>query len=163
MRSYKEEIPKPKGTFVNLRRKKCDQGEGEMKVNEFMSSKIEVVDGNKSVYEAAERMVDRRIRSVAVRFTAAEGDFGVLTSRDIVFKVLAKGKNPKSVKVSEIASRPVVCIEKDTDMDDAAMLMEKSNIARLFICEEGKIIGLISLLDVMAAELITHARGEHVS
>ncbi len=134
-----------------------------MKVQEFMTSKIEVIDGNKSVYEAAETMVDRRIRSVAVRFSSAEGDFGVLTSRDIVFKVLAKGMNPKKIKVAEIAAKPIVCIDKESDMDDAATLMEKSNIARLFVCDEGKIIGLVSLLDVMAAELIAHARGDHVS
>jgi len=134
-----------------------------MRVQEFLTSKIEFVDGNNSVYEAAEKMVDRRIRSVAVRFSSTEGDFGVLTSRDIVFKVLAKGTNPKKVKVSEIASKPVVCVDKDTDMEDAATLMEKSNIARLFVCDEGKIIGIISLLDVMAAELIAHARGNHVS
>ena len=134
-----------------------------MKVQEFMTSKIEVVDSHSSVYEAAEKMVDRRIRSVAVRFSSAEGDFGVLTTRDIVFKVLAKGINPKKVKVSEIASKPVVCIDRESDMDDAATQMLKSNIARLFVCDEGKIVGLVSLLDVMAAELISHARGDHVS
>jgi len=136
---------------------------GGMKVQEFMTSKIEVVDSNSSVYEAAEKMVDRRIRSVAVRFSSNEGDFGVLTTRDIVFKVLAKGINPKKVKVSEIASKPVVCIDRESDMDDAATQMLKSNIARLFVCDQGKIIGLVSLLDVMAAELISHARGDHVS
>ena len=134
-----------------------------MKVQEFMASKIEVVDSNSSVYEAAEKMVDRRIRSVAVRFSSAEGDFGVLTTRDIVFKVLAKGINPKKVKVSEIASKPVVCIDKESDMDDAATQMLKANIARLFVCDQGRIVGLVSLLDVMAAELISHARGDHVS
>jgi len=134
-----------------------------MKVQEFMTSKIEVVDSNSSVYEAAEKMVDRRIRSVAVRFSSSKGDFGVLTTRDIVFKVLAKGINPKKVKVSEIASKPVVCIDRESDMDDAATQMLKSNIARLFVCDQGKIVGLVSLLDVMAAELISHARGDHVS
>ena len=134
-----------------------------MKVQEFMASKIEVVDSNSSVYEAAEKMVDRRIRSVAVRFSSSKGDFGVLTTRDIVFKVLAKGINPKKVKVSEIASKPVVCIDRESDMDDAATQMLKSNIARLFVCDQGKIVGLVSLLDVMAAELISHARGDHVS
>jgi signal-transduction protein with cAMP-binding, CBS, and nucleotidyltransferase domain len=136
---------------------------GGMKVQEFMTSKIEVVDSNSSVYEAAEKMVDKRIRSVAVRFSSSEDDFGVLTTRDIVFKVLAKGINPKKVKVSEIASKPVVCIDRESDMDDAATQMLKSNIARLFVCDQGKIVGLVSLLDVMAAELISHARGDHVS
>jgi signal-transduction protein with cAMP-binding, CBS, and nucleotidyltransferase domain len=134
-----------------------------MKVHEFMTTKIEFMDANKSVYDAVERMVDRRIRSVVVRFPGKEGDYGILTSRDIVFKVLAKGTNPKKVKVSEIASKPVACIDKDTDFDDAATTMERSNIARLFVCDEGKIIGLISLLDVMAAELVTRARGNHDS
>ena len=132
-----------------------------MKIHEFMSTKIEYVDADKSVYDAVERMVDRRIRSVVVRFPEKEGEYGVLTSRDIVFRVLAKGINPKTVKVSEIASRPVACIDKDLDFEDAATMMEKSNIARLFVCDQGKIMGLISLLDVMAAELVTRARGNH--
>lgn len=132
-----------------------------MKIHEFMSTKIEYVDADKSVYDAVERMVDRRIRSVVVRFPEKEGEYGVLTSRDIVFRVLAKGINPKTVKVSQIASRPVACIDKDLDFEDAATMMEKSNIARLFVCDQGKIMGLISLLDVMAAELVTRARGNH--
>jgi signal-transduction protein with cAMP-binding, CBS, and nucleotidyltransferase domain len=134
-----------------------------MKVHEFMTTKIEFIDANRSVYDAAERMVDRRIRSVAVKFSGEEPGYGVVTSRDIVFKVLAKGINPKKIKVSEIASKPVACIDKDTGFENAATIMEKSNIARLFVCEEGKIVGLISLLDVMAAELVAIARGDHDS
>jgi signal-transduction protein with cAMP-binding, CBS, and nucleotidyltransferase domain len=131
-----------------------------MKVHEFMTKKIEFIDANKSVYDAVEQMVDRRIRSVVVRFPGKETDYGVLTSRDIVFKVLAKGINPKKIRVSEIASRPIACIDKDLDFEDAATTMERANIARLFICDGGKVIGLISLLDVMAAELVMRARGD---
>jgi signal-transduction protein with cAMP-binding, CBS, and nucleotidyltransferase domain len=134
-----------------------------MKVHEFMSTKIEFVDAEKSVYDAVERMVDRRIRSVVVEFSGKEPEYGVLTSRDIVFKVLAKGINPKKIKVSEIASKPVACIDINMDFEDAAKMMEQSNIARLFVCDEGRIIGLISLLDVMAAELVAIARGNHDS
>lgn len=134
-----------------------------MKVHEFMTKKIEFIDSNKSVYDAVEQMVDRRIRSVVVRFAGKETDYGVLTSRDIVFKVLAKGINPKKIKVSEIASKPISCIDKDMEFEDAATTMERSNIARLFVCDQGKIVGLISLLDVMAAELVLRARGNHVS
>jgi CBS domain-containing protein len=132
-----------------------------MKVHEFMTKKIEFIDSNKSVYDAVEQMVDRRIRSVVVRFAGKETDYGVLTSRDIVFKVLAKGVNPKKIKVAEIASKPITCIDKDMDFEDAATTMERSNIARLFVCDEGNIVGLISLLDVMAAELVMRARGNH--
>lgn len=134
-----------------------------MKVHEFMSTKIEIVDADQSVYDAVEKMVDRRIRSVAVKFPGSDTEYGVVTSRDIVFKVLAKGINPKRVKIAQIASKPMACIDKNTDFEDAARMMEKSNFARLFVFEEGKIIGLVSLLDVMAAELVAIARGDHVS
>jgi len=88
---------------------------------------------------------------------------GVVTARDIVFKVLAKGLNPKAVKVADIASRPLACVEKDMDFGDAATLMEKANIARLFVCDGEKVVGVVSLLDVMAAELIMWARGDYDS
>jgi len=81
----------------------------------------------------------------------------------VVFKVLAKGIDPRNVKVSEIAARPIVCIQQQMDIEDAATLMERSNIARLFVCDGEKVIGIISLLDIMAAELISRARGNHDS
>lgn len=134
-----------------------------MKIHEFMTRKIEFIDASKSVYDAVEQMVDRRIRSVVVTFPGKVPDYGVVTSRDIVFKVFAKGIDPKTIKVSEIAAKPIACIDKDLDFSDAAATMEKANIARLFVCDQGKVIGLISLLDVMAAELVMRARGNHVS
>lgn len=133
-----------------------------MKIHEFMIRKIEFIDADKSVYDAVEQMVDRRIRSVVVRFPGKDPEYGVLTSRDIVFRVLAKGIDPKKIKVSEIASKPIACIDKDMSFVDAANIMEKSNIARLFVRDQGKVIGLISLLDVLAAELVMRARGNHV-
>jgi CBS domain-containing protein len=134
-----------------------------MKVHEFMKIKIEYIEGSRSVYDAIEKMVDRRIRSLVVRFTQDEARHGVVTARDIVFKVLAKGINPNDIKVSQVASKPLVCIDKDMDLDDAATLMGKSGIARVFVCEEDKIIGVVSLMDFMTASLIMRARGEHVS
>jgi CBS domain-containing protein len=132
-----------------------------MKAQEFMTTKIESVDADRSVYDAVEKMVDRRIRALLVRFSGKGFNYGIITARDIVFKVLAKGLSPKNIKVSEIASKPVVCFNKDTDINEAASLMEKKKIARAFICEGEEIIGVISLIDIMAGTLIMRARGDH--
>ncbi|RLC24343.1 MAG: histidine kinase [Deltaproteobacteria bacterium] len=129
-----------------------------MKLQELMTTKIESVDADKSVYDAVEKMVDRRIRALLVRFSGKDPHHGIITARDIVFKVLAKGLSPKKIKVSEIASKPVVCFDKDTDINEAASLMEKKKIARAFICEGEKIIGVISLIDIMAGALIMRAK-----
>lgn len=138
-----------------------------MQVCEFMSTRMDTIDGDQSVYDAVEMMVDRRIRYLVVRKAGtaewAKNIEGVLTARDVVFRVLAKGINPKSIKVSEVASRPIVCVDKEMCIEDAATLMKKSNIARLFVCDGEKVVGVLNLLDVMAAELILRARGDHVS
>ena len=132
-----------------------------MKVQEVMTTKIESVNADKSVYDAVEKMVDRRIRSLIVKFSEKDLNYGIITARDIVFKVLAKGLNPNDIKVGEIASKPVVCIDKNTAMNEVASLMEKKKNARIFVCENEKIIGVISLMDLMAGALIIRARGDH--
>jgi len=131
-----------------------------MKVQELMTTKIEFIDADKSVYDAVEKMVDRRIRSLLVRFSDKDLNDGIITARDIVFKVLAKGLNPKDLKVAEIASKPVACIDKNADMNEVASLMEKKKMPRLLVCEDEKIIGVIALIDLMAGALIMRARGE---
>jgi len=132
-----------------------------MKVQEVMTTKIESVDADKSVYDAVEKMVDRRIRSLIVKFSEKDLNYGIITARDIVFKVLANGLNPNDIKVGEIASKPVVCIDKNAAMNEVASLMEKKKNARIFVCENEKIIGVISLMDLMAGALIIRARGDH--
>lgn len=137
-----------------------------MEVYEFMTTKLDFIDDDRSVYDAVEIMVDRRLRHLVVRTPGklgAEAIYGVVTARDVVFKVLSKGINPKQVKVATVASKPVVCITKDKSIEEAAGIMQRANIARLFVCEDNEVLGVLSLLDVMAAELILSARGKHAS
>ncbi len=133
-----------------------------MKVQEFMKTKITSIDADKSVYDAVEKMVDRRIRSLLVKFPGKDLNHGIVTARDIVFKVLARRLNPNDIKVSEIAEKPVVCFNKNADICEAAALMEEKKIARVFVCDGNEIIGVISLIDIMAGALIMRARGSHV-
>jgi CBS domain-containing protein len=134
-----------------------------MKLREFMTTKIESIDHDKSVYDAIEKMVDRRIRSLVVTFPGKEKDYGVITARDVVFKLLAKGIDPSGTKVSEIASKPLVCVEKDTELRDIAQSMQEANVARVFVFEGEKAVGVVSLVDIMAATLVGRARGNEFS
>ncbi len=127
-----------------------------------MTTNIKFVDAEGTVSDAIEKMVDRRIRSLVVSFNKKNVEYGVITARDVVFKVLAKGLDPKKIKVSDIASKPILSIEQSTSIKDAAALMERSNIARIFVEKNENIIGVISMVDLMDASLIIRARGEHV-
>jgi CBS domain-containing protein len=134
-----------------------------MKLYEFMTSKTERIGCDSSVYDAIEKMVDRRIRSLVVTFPGKETDYGVITARDVVFKLLAKGLDPNGVKVSEIASKPLMCVDKDTELTEIAQLMKEAGVARVFVCEGESVIGVISLVDLMSAALVGRARGNGLS
>jgi CBS domain-containing protein len=126
-----------------------------------MTTNLKFVDADRTVFEAIEQMVDRRIRSLIVRFSENPPVYGVITARDVVNKVLSKSKSPAEVTVSEIASKPLFCVEQDESMLRAAQIMQDNNVARIFICEDGKPIGVVSMIDIMSATLIMRARGEH--
>ena len=129
-----------------------------MEVEEIMVKKIEYIEPGATVYDAIEKMIDKRIRSLLVKLKDKKDVYGVITIRDIVFKVIGKDLDPNKVKVEEIASKPLVCVDKDMSIEHVIKLMEKSNIARVFVSEEGEILGVVALLDVMAGSLIKRVR-----
>ena len=134
-----------------------------MELREFMTTRIESINADATVYDAIEKMVDRRIRSLLVIFSNNSMNDGVITARDVIYKVLAKGLNPNQITVAEIASRPIICVTPDLDFQEAVKLMEESNVGRVFVSEDEKIIGVIALLDVMAATLVMRAREGYVT
>lgn len=129
------------------------------KVKDIMNVKLETISPDSTVYDAIEKLVDKRMRSVVVLPRDEKDIYGVITVRDIVFKVIAKNLNPHKIKVEEIASKPVISIDKETEIGHLIKLMEKFNIARVFVHEGRNIIGVVSLIDVLSATLIERARG----
>jgi CBS domain-containing protein len=129
-----------------------------MKVDEIMTKKLAIIDADATIYDAIESMIDKRIRSLLVKPRDEKDVYGVITVRDIVYKVLGKNIDLNKTKVGEITSKPLVCVDKGMDLEHAVHLMTKFNITRVFISEGKEIIGIISLLDVMSAELIKKAR-----
>ena len=74
---------------------------------------------------------------------------GTVTDRDIVTRVVAEGKTPESVTVGEIASRELVTIDPQQDLDDALRLMARHQVRRLPVVEEdGKLVGIVAQKDV---------------
>ena len=132
-----------------------------MKVVEIMTKKLETIEVDAPIYDAIEKMIDKRIRSLLVMPNDDKDVHGVITVRDIVNKALAKNLDLNKTKVKEITSKPLVCVDKDMDVEYAINLMSKFNITRVFVNDGKEIIGIISLLDVMSAELIKRAREGH--
>ena len=74
---------------------------------------------------------------------------GVITDRDIVCRVVAKGKNPTAVTAGEVMTEPVVCVNEDTTLDDVMAVMEENQIRRVPVVDAtGCCCGIISQADV---------------
>ncbi|MDK2796137.1 MAG: hypothetical protein PWQ58_1336 [Archaeoglobaceae archaeon] len=123
-----------------------------MRVEEVMNKRIEFVDPDLTVLEVIEKIVNKRIRSVVVK--PKDKDYGVITIRDIVYKCLAKGIDPEDIKAHEIASKPLITVEKGTSIEDAIALVEKSRITSVFVKDGEKIVGVVTLMDLMTGYLI---------
>ena len=116
-------------------------------VREVMSSKLCSIDTDKTVAYAAKMMRDEDVGIAPI----VEGDrlVGVLTDRDIAVRVVAEGRDPEQVKVTEIASRDLVTLDPQQDLDEALRLMARHQVRRLPVVEEdGRLVGVVAQADV---------------
>ncbi len=95
-----------------------------------------------SVSEAARIMDEKAIGSVLIEENGRV--VGIMTERDILRKIVAKGKNPDKVKVKEIMNYPIITIDANEDILKASKLMDENRIRRLIVVEDGRIAGKIT-------------------
>jgi len=122
-----------------------------MKVSEIMITEIEKISPNAKVSEAISLMLKEGIRSLIVIPESGEDVYGIVTVRDVVYKVLAKGLNPNEIEVKSIATKPLVSIDTHCNVTHAASLMANLNLARLVVTELGRIVGIVTLMDILKA------------
>jgi CBS domain-containing protein len=134
-----------------------------VKVEEIMNKKVEFIEPDASVFDAIERMVGKKIRSLGVKPKEEKGEYGVISVRDVVLRVLGADLDPKKVEVEKVTTRPIVSVDRDVDINEVMHLMQKHRIARVFVKEGENIIGVCALLDVMAGLLIQKVREHYVT
>ena len=116
-------------------------------VREAMTSNPCSIDAVKSVAYAAKMMRDEDVGIAPI----VKGDrlVGVLTDRDIAVRVVAEGRDPEQVKVTEVASRDIVTLDPQQDLDEALRLMARHQVRRLPVVEEdGRLVGVVAQADV---------------
>ena len=116
-------------------------------VRELMTSNPCSIDVDKSVAYAAQMMRDEDVGLAPI----VEGDrlVGVLTDRDVAVRVVAEGRDPEQIKVSEVASRDLVTLDPQQDLDEALRLMARHQVRRLPVVEEdGRLVGVVAQADV---------------
>jgi signal-transduction protein with cAMP-binding, CBS, and nucleotidyltransferase domain len=116
-------------------------------VGEYMSSPVLRIDSVASVQEAAILMEKSHVGSLIVEKHG--DDVGILTEKELTQKVLAKGVDPEKLKVSEVMS-PVQSMDRYMPIEEANQYMHKNRIRHLAITDDDKIVGMLSVKDLVA-------------
>lgn len=105
-----------------------------------------------SVVEALQIMADRNIGSVVI--TENDKYLGIMTERDYSRKVILKGKNSRDTKVSEIMSTDLPSVKPTDSIDHCMELMTSRNIRYMPVFDNGNLIGIISMSDVVKETIL---------
>jgi len=117
-------------------------------VKELIQGDPVTVEASATVEEAAKLMDEKDIGNVLI---VENGEVqGIVTDRDIVVRVIAKG-NGADAGVREAATTDLETIAGDTSIDEAIQKMEQANVRRLPVVDDGKPVGVISLGDLAEA------------
>ncbi len=119
-----------------------------VRIREVMNSPVITGSEDDTVRDIAKRMTDCNVGSVVIM--RGQKAVGIVTDGDIVSKVVAKNKKPSEVLAKDAMSTPLVTIGDDKDVTEAARLMRKKYVKRLGVTDEGKLMGMVSISDIVS-------------
>jgi signal-transduction protein with cAMP-binding, CBS, and nucleotidyltransferase domain len=117
---------------------------------------LETVNALDNVVDLANQMKEKGRGSVIVTEYATTNDgsktttmpAGIITERDIVRRVVAESKDPKTTTAREIMSKPLITVGPEASVYDAALIMTKYKIRRLPIARDNTLLGIITSSDL---------------
>lgn len=123
-------------------------------VKEILSSKgtaVWRVAPDNTVLEAIQLMAEKEIGAVLVM--DGEKLVGIVSERDYARKVALKGRASRDAKVTEIMTRHVLCVSPDRSLDEVMALMTQKRSRHLPVLEKKRVVGMISIGDVVKAKI----------
>jgi CBS domain-containing protein len=113
-------------------------------VRDFMTTNVITIDVHRTVLEAAKLMHQQDVGDLVV-MEGVEAK-GIVTERDLVRRVMAQKKSLES-KITEVMSYPLITIEEDSSIKEAARKMVKYKIRRLPVTKKDVLVGIIAASD----------------
>jgi len=120
-------------------------------LRQIMVKNVITVEPNATVKSAVELMNAHDISSLVV--VNHEVPIGIATEQDMLRRVIHKSRVPEKTRVSDIMSKPVIVAPPNMHVHEASKLMLERNIRRLPVVENGRLVGLVTLTDLINASL----------
>lgn len=117
-------------------------------VKDAMTTKVLTVEPSESSDKVAKMMADKNIGSIII--VKNSKPVGIVTERDICYRVVASNKLPSKVSVKDIMSSQLITISPDNTLNEAARTMAKKNIRRLLVVKDNSLVGIITIKDIVS-------------
>jgi len=127
-------------------------------VRDVMTRTVVVIEPDRSVLDAARKMASKKLGGLVV--VVHGRPVGLITERDILWNVTAKGRSPAKVRVRDIMAAPVVTVSPLTTVRAAARLMIERKIRWLVVTRLDEVEGVMTASDLTQGFLEAYARAQ---
>lgn len=114
----------------------------EQPISNFIDMSFVIQEGNQAISEGVKKMEEFGVDSLLI--VNDDEINGMVTYKDILFDVVAKGRDPTKTKLKEIMRTPLLSIQKSSKVKDAIAMMNKNNVRRLVVLDNKIPIGVVS-------------------
>mgnify|MGYP001089631535 CR=1 FL=1 len=122
-----------------------------LKVKDIMTKGVKTIAYNKSIKEAAENMLKEKV-SLLLVVDGSNKPIGVVTRKDIAFRVIRKSERPEDVMVAVIMSAPVSTINENLSAVELGKFFGEKKYKRLLVeNDNGELAGIVSTTDMLKA------------
>lgn len=116
---------------------------------DIMTEGVITVESETTVMEASQQMRANDIRSLVV--TEDDEAVGIVAGKDLLYDVMAEGKDPTETSVGSIMTTELITAQEDDAISDIARAMIQSNISRVPIMRGKELVGMVTQTDLMNA------------
>ncbi len=129
-----------------------------VRVRDVMKHKFDTVDGMATIKDAVESMRHTETKCLIVEKRHPDDEYGMLLLSDVARHVLGKDRSPDRVNVYEVMAKPVVAVTPEMDIRYCARLFSRFDLSRAPVLENGKVIGIVSLTDLVLRGLLPNGQ-----
>ncbi len=118
-------------------------------VADIMTRDVTTIASGATVADAIELMQQGQIRALLVEHRSQDMPFGMVTERDIVYTVVARGHNPEQVLVQDIMRQPCISLDPNLTVQEASQMLSDTGVQRAPVVQDGLLLGVISVTDIL--------------
>lgn len=124
-----------------------------MELNAYRHARIIVQNARTTVVEAALAMRTNEVGAIVV--TDRDAIVGIVTDRDLALRVVGEGRDPRATRLRDVMSPGVATLAPDADHAAAVRLMTEQRTRRVPLVEEGRVVGMVTLDDLILERAVT--------